>query len=50
MTEAQKQGIADLKIKAANGIVGGKSLQARLLEISPQAHESVQNGTCDDNA
>ncbi len=48
MSEAQKQGVADLKIKAANGVVGGKTLSTRLAEMTPQADESVQNGACDD--
>ena len=44
MNEEQKQAVADLKIKHGN--MGGYLLD-RLNELTPQAHESVQNGTAD---
>ena len=46
MSEEQKQAVADLKIKHGN--MGGYLLD-RLGELTPQAHESVQNGTCDES-
>ena len=60
MNEYQKQAIADAKIKlsnlsiTSNGQIYGnftKNLTAvrdALHACTPQAHESVQNGTCDD--
>ena len=57
MSEEQKQAVANAKIKLANiwasgapdgarGWIGG-SLDA-VEVLAPQAHTSVQNGTCDD--
>lgn len=54
MSELQKQAIADAKIKLENSYpnarYGGSIKTAHeALEIcTEQAHESVQNGTCDD--
>ena len=53
MNEYQKQAIADAKIKLENSFpqarYGGsiKSANDALEVCTPQAHESVQNGTCD---
>jgi len=59
MNEEQKQAVANAKIKLANiwasgapegarGYVGVALDHAEIL--APQAHESVQSGTCDENA
>ena len=56
MNEYQKQAIADAKIKLENSFpqarYGGsiKAAHDALDVCAPQAHESVQNGTCDENA
>ena len=56
MNEYQKQAIADAKIKLENSFPHaryGGSIKAAYdaLEVcTPQAHESVQNGTCDEVA
>lgn len=47
MNEEQKQVIADLKIKMFNGTCDQSYVRERLRSITPQANESVQNGTCD---
>ena len=56
MNEGQKQAVADLKIKYENlmldstgeGAEEDDVLYRRMIEATPQAHESVQNGTADD--
>ena len=62
MNEYQKQAIADAKIKLANiaerfkfaDIINGRAYLKRSLNhiegVSTTAHESVQNGTCDEVA
>lgn len=60
MNEEQKQAVANAKIKIGNAIphfveIGlspdGLNKCLNVLEpLTPQAHESVQNGTCDENA
>ena len=60
MNEEQKQAVANAKIKIGNAIphfveIGlspdelNKCLDV-FEPLTPQAHESVQNGTCDENA
>ena len=46
MNEEQKQTVADLKIKIANG-ASQSYVQHRLRSITPQAADEVQNGCCD---
>ena len=57
MNEAQKQAVANAKIKlesiwssgAPDGARGWIGVALDAVEVlAPQAHESVQNGTCDD--
>lgn len=60
MNEEQKQAVADAKIKlsnlsiTSNGQIYGNftqnltAVRDALLLVTPQAHESVQNGTADD--
>ena len=53
MTEEQKQAVADAKIRLSEIPNSGRSFEEHLaleaLElVTPQAHESVQNGTCDE--
>ena len=56
MSEEQKQAVANAKIKlesiwssgAPEGARGGLGVALDAVEmLAPQAHESVQNGTCD---
>lgn len=53
MTEEQKQAVADAKIRLSEIPNSGRSFEEHLaleaLElVTPQAHASVQNGTCDE--
>lgn len=56
MNEYQKQARADAYIKASNSfshLRDGNSVSLMieaLAVVAPQAHESVQNGTCDEVA